>query len=178
MSKLLISKDELRNAIIEAVRVGGETKVFVNSKGSIFTSNASEESLEAGGMNITESISVKSYGDLNYDNAEDFVEEDADFCYLDNFESDNIIFEEDCEFGTVEFEGKKYILAQNACVDNANGTDGEVIYKALAEDTEGNEYMVVWETTKDFDDSHELHGLEDLIKKFTNVKINQPYLNH
>lgn len=62
------------------------------------------------------------------------------------------------KFGTVNFEGKELKLTQDAYVDNY-GTDGEVRYYANAVDTEGNEYQVIWETTKEFDQSEELFNL-------------------
>lgn len=65
-------------------------------------------------------------------------------------------------FGTVNFEGKELKITQEAYVDNY-GTDGEVRYYANAVDTDGNEYQVTWETTKEFDQSEVLfHLIEEL----------------
>lgn len=122
MNKLLISKDELRIAIIEAVRAGGETKVFINSKGSIFTSNASQDSLEAGGMDIIESIAVSSIGDLGY-TEESFREEAVDFHYLDDFESDKIIF--DCDLQD-ELESLKQKYTNVLDVIHTKKADGDL----------------------------------------------------
>ena len=73
------------------------------------------------------------------------------------------------DFGTVKFEGKEYALTQDAYVDNY-GTDGEVRYYAHATDADGKEYRVVWETTKDFDDSQKLHGLEEELEMLNRQK--------
>lgn len=64
------------------------------------------------------------------------------------------------EYGAVKKKGVEYILTQQAYADNY-GADGEVIYKAMAEDEEGNEYRVIWETTTEFDEAQELHSLEN-----------------
>jgi hypothetical protein len=45
---------------------------------------------------------------------------------------------------TIQFEGKKLELMQNAYVD---GTSENVHYTARAVDSEGNEYKVTWEIT-------------------------------
>lgn len=44
-------------------------------------------------------------------------------------------------FGTVEFEGKGYILTQEAYI---TGTHESPRYEAHAIDNEANEYMVTW----------------------------------
>lgn len=54
------------------------------------------------------------------------------------------------DFGTVDFEGKTYTLTQEAYVDNY-GTRGGVRYYAYAADAEGNEYLVAWDTTPEWD---------------------------
>ena len=103
MNKLLINRNELVEAIIGAATEGGDQTVYINSKGKVFYTNASQDSLEAGGMDIIESIAVSSIGDLGY-TEESFREEAVDFHYLDNFESDKIIF--DCDLQD-ELEGLK-----------------------------------------------------------------------
>ena len=58
------------------------------------------------------------------------------------------------DYGTVEFEGKTYTLTQDAYAENY-GTDGAVRYYAAAVDADGNEYLVTWETTEQWDEAQE-----------------------
>lgn len=64
--------------------------------------------------------------------------------------------------GSVSFEGKKYIITDQAYCDNY-GTDGEVRYYAHAidEDNTGNSYKVTWQTTLKWDRSCELARMEE-----------------
>ena len=64
------------------------------------------------------------------------------------------------QFGTVTFNGKEFNLTQDAYVVNY-GTEGEVRYEASAVDTDGNNYLVIWETTEEYNKSQRLHNLED-----------------
>lgn len=50
------------------------------------------------------------------------------------------------EFGTVFFEGKGYILVEQAFLNHIQGLDGvsDDHYAARAVDRDGNEYMVYW----------------------------------
>lgn len=63
------------------------------------------------------------------------------------------------KYGAVEFEGKKYILTDQAYPDNY-GTNGEVRYRANAIGEAGSEFYVVWQTTQQWDDACELANLE------------------
>ncbi len=63
------------------------------------------------------------------------------------------------EFGTVSHNGIELAISQVAYCDNY-GTDGEVRYYASAEDQEGNEYQVAWDTTAKWDEAGELYNLE------------------
>ena len=56
------------------------------------------------------------------------------------------------QYGTVDFEGKRYYLTQDAYPDNY-GTDGDVRYYARAIDIEGDIYMVAWDTTGEWDEA-------------------------
>lgn len=57
------------------------------------------------------------------------------------------------------FDGKRYKALEDPYIDNY-GTDGEVVYKAHVVDVDGNEYIMMWETTEEFDESGELAALE------------------
>jgi len=63
------------------------------------------------------------------------------------------------KYGTVVFGGKTYILTQQAYCDSY-GTDGGVRYYAHAvatDDTDDNEYKVIWDTTEEWD-NHQAGG--------------------
>jgi len=62
-------------------------------------------------------------------------------------------------FDTYTFEGKKYIALQDPYIDNY-GTDGDVVYKAPVIDEDGYEYIMMWDTLEEFDESGELAALE------------------
>jgi RecJ-like exonuclease len=57
-------------------------------------------------------------------------------------------------FGKATFNGIEYVLQQDAYVDNY-GTDGEIRYYAAAKDAQGNEYMVTWGTSEDWNNASE-----------------------
>ena len=59
----------------------------------------------------------------------------------------------------VEYDGKTYLLTQQAYCDNY-GTDGAVRYYAHAIDSEGNNYKVAWDTTETYDLMGELYRLD------------------
>ena len=59
------------------------------------------------------------------------------------------------DYGTVSFEGKELPVTQAAYVSN-DGTE----YYSTAEDSEGKEYLVTWETTNEWNLSVELYDLE------------------
>jgi len=52
--------------------------------------------------------------------------------------------------GTVQHNGRKYWLTQDAYVDNY-GTDGGVRYYASAVDRKGREYKIAWDTSAAWD---------------------------
>lgn len=68
-------------------------------------------------------------------------------------------------YGDVKFKGEVYEVTCEAWVDNI-GTDGDVAYYAHAE-KDGKEYKVMWHTTKEYDKSCMLLGLE---QELENVK--------
>lgn len=63
------------------------------------------------------------------------------------------------KYGAVNFNGKEYILTQDAYADNY-GNDSEVRYYAKAVDSDENEYCVAWETSERWNLSQELFCLE------------------
>jgi hypothetical protein len=50
----------------------------------------------------------------------------------------------DNKFGDILWDGRILRLTQIAYVDNY-GTDGDIVYRANAEDADGNDYIVMWE---------------------------------
>lgn len=56
----------------------------------------------------------------------------------------------DLGFGTIEFEGKELALTQDPYIDGPTGE--KPVYKALAQDAEGNEYEVEWEVREDWEE--------------------------
>jgi len=69
------------------------------------------------------------------------------------------------QFGSIDFEGKKYFLTEIAYVNNY-GTNGEVRYYADAIDAEGKEYRITWETSEEYDKACELMHLETSLTDF------------
>ena len=57
----------------------------------------------------------------------------------------------------VKFEGKEYTLQQDAYAENY-GTDGEVRYLAKANDNDGNEYLIAWKTTEEWNKQQEIYN--------------------
>ena len=62
-------------------------------------------------------------------------------------------------YGKVNYKGVEYYLECDAWVSN-KGTNGDVVYYAYAE-RDGKTYRVMWYTTKEFDLSNEMLGLEE-----------------
>lgn len=60
------------------------------------------------------------------------------------------------DFGTVNYQGKILTLTQQAYADNY-GTNGGVRYYAHAVDADGNEYIVAWDTTGEWDTQREIY---------------------
>jgi len=53
------------------------------------------------------------------------------------------------QFGTVEFEGKKLYLIQQAYADQKYDY---IVYRATAIDEDGNDYLVEWNTVEGWED--------------------------
>lgn len=68
------------------------------------------------------------------------------------------------DYGTVDFEGATYKITTDAVADNY-GTDGEIVYKARAEDNDGNEYQVYWPTLETWDKAQERLEVEALLRQ-------------
>ena len=74
------------------------------------------------------------------------------------------------KYSTVEFEGKTYALTQDAFVDNY-GTNGDVCYRAMAIDEQGNKYNVIWY----LDEAYEKNGKDyNRYIKLTDLSEHQP----
>lgn len=56
------------------------------------------------------------------------------------------------KYGTVEHNGKIITLTQQAFAENF-GTNGQVAYYAHGVDADGNDYKVIWQTTKEWDEA-------------------------
>jgi hypothetical protein len=88
MTKYNEFNDSVREAVIIAVRLGGYSNVYITSNLNTIVTNASKAYLESEGTNIVYTIDCKSYGDLGYEEPGDFIEADADYCYMDNIQED------------------------------------------------------------------------------------------
>lgn len=79
---------KVREAIIKAVRLGGNSNVYIRDNLEIWVTNATKSDVEFGGWNVIYEIECKSFGDLNYNEEEDFSDEDAERYYLDAIADD------------------------------------------------------------------------------------------
>lgn len=84
---IIIKEEELLSKVIEAVRKGGYTNVYITDKGEFIVSNASKEYIEFSGHNVIYTIECASSGDMNYEKEEDFTIEDAEIYVESDIES-------------------------------------------------------------------------------------------
>lgn len=78
--------NNVTSGVIEAVRKGGYNNVYITDSLEIIVNNASKDVIEAGGTNIVYTIECMSYGDLGYENPEDFIQPDAENYCIDNLQ--------------------------------------------------------------------------------------------
>jgi hypothetical protein len=64
------------------------------------------------------------------------------------------------EYGTVTYNNREYALTESAYLDNYNC---EAVYMANAIDEEGNDYLVIWKPTKQWELSREYSNIESHI---------------
>ncbi|MFA8439285.1 hypothetical protein [Pueribacillus sp. YX66] len=65
----------------------------------------------------------------------------------------------------VQFEGKEFTLTQQPYIDGPSG--GEPIFKAMAIDTDGNEYEVEWEVVDNWEEVAENGDDQELVEDWS-----------
>lgn len=73
---------------------------------------------------------------------------------------------------TILFKGKKYTLISDAQAENY-GTTGEVRYYARAIDDEGDEYLVCWQTTVEWENANRFALLSSRLEELTEKEHNE-----